>query len=92
MSHTELVLTWPQITWAIGVLIVLISGWFDLRVRQKNSETRLQAIEELLRGNFYTRGEIDTLKEAAQRERERLEQRVSVLESAIIRVGKLRAE
>ena len=50
-------LTWPQLTWALAVLVLLLSAWFDLRsqVTVLNSaihglEVRVSALELQARG------------------------------------------
>ena len=77
----RLKLTWSQITWAIAVLVALVSAWFDLRGQQQAILIRLGKLEVVTSSNLYDKRDIDVMLRDAKITHDDLDRRLRTLES-----------
>lgn len=87
-ENGRLKLTFPQITYGLGLIVVLVGGWFSIRYemrmlsdRQAQVLDRVVAIEIVVRANLYSKAEVDKMKSDADHTHEALSARIGVLES-----------
>ena len=80
-------LTWPQVTYGLSLIVVLVGGWFSIRYemrtladRQADVLERMVSVETIVKANLYSKPEIDKMRTDADRAHERLETRIEALE------------
>lgn len=93
-GNGRLKLTWGQVTWALAVLVAIISAWFDLRyqVRESNdlgrqAMARIAALEQRNLVVGFTRQDADDMADsllfAQQKGRRQVLSRLADIDAAI---------